>query len=74
MRNGVQYLSFAAAGFLCLIVALGVLQYALFGALFALSAGKLRFWLFPNLFEDVGFFESFMPLYDYTYTGTKKKD
>lgn len=74
MRNGVQYLSVAAAGFLVFIVGLGATQYVLFGLLFALSAGKLKLWIFPNLFEDVGFFESFMPVYDYTYTGgTKKK-
>merc|ERR1711956_147678 len=67
MRLGVHYLSIAAAGFLVFIIAL----------LFALSAGKLRFWIFPNLTEDVGFFESFWPIYDYTYTGavrSKAKD
>merc|ERR1712133_292824 len=69
MRTGVHYLSMGAAGFLLLIMGIGVLKYLLFALLFALSAGKLSFWLFPNLTEDVGFFESFMPLYDYTYTG-----
>merc|ERR1719232_1405758 len=58
-----------AAGFLLLIMGIGVLKYLLFALLFALSAGKLSFWLFPNLTEDVGFIESFMPIYDYTYTG-----
>merc|ERR1712179_891555 len=48
---------------------IGVLKYLMFALLFALSAGKLSFWLFPNLTEDVGFLESFMPIYDYTYTG-----
>ena len=48
-------------------------MYILFALLFALSGGKLRFWLFPNLTEDVGFFESFVPVYDYTYTGKQKK-
>ncbi len=69
MRKGVHYLSVAAAGFLILIIGLGILKYIVFGLLFVLSGGKLRFWVFPNLTEDVGFFESFMPLYDYTYTG-----
>ena len=45
----------------------------MFGILFALSAGKLKFWIFPNLTEDVGFIESFWPIYDYTYTGGSKK-
>merc|ERR1711902_407783 len=69
MRTVVHYLSMGAAGFLLLIMGIGVLKYLLFALLFALSAGKLSFWLFPNLTEDVGFIESFMPIYDYTYTG-----
>jgi hypothetical protein len=31
-----------------------------------------QFWIFPNLTEDVGFFESFWPVYVYTYTKPKK--
>jgi len=69
MRTGVHYLSMGAAGFLLLIMGIGVFKYIMFALLFALSAGKLSFWMFPNLTEDVGFMESFMPLYDYTYTG-----
>ena len=34
--------------------------------------GKLKFWIFPNLTEDVGFFESFVPVYVYTYDKPKK--
>ena len=66
-------MSIAAAGFLVFIIGLGVLKYVVFALLFVLSAGKLRLWIFPNLTEDVGFFESFWPLYDYTYTGPKSK-
>jgi len=36
--------------------------------------GKLKLWIFPNLTEDVGFFESFVPMYEMTWTGSKKKD
>lgn len=72
MRLGVHYLSIGAAGFLLLIIGLAVLKYIIFAILFALSAGKLKFWIFPNLTEDVGFFESFMPVYDYTYIGGDK--
>merc|ERR1712029_475070 len=73
MRLGVHYLSIAAAGFLVFIIALAIVKYIIFAILFALSAGKLKFWIFPNLTEDVGFFESFMPVYDYTYIGGDKK-
>jgi len=72
MRLGVHYLSIAAAGFLVFIIALAVVKYIIFAILFALSAGKLKFWIFPNLTEDVGFLESFMPMYDYTYIGGNK--
>ena len=54
------------------IIALAVVKYIIFAILFALSAGKLKFWIFPNLTEDVGFLESFMPMYDYTYIGGNK--
>ena len=74
MRQGVHYLSLAAAGFLGFIIGLGVFKYILYGILYLLTFGKLGFWLFPNLTEDVGFFESFVPAYEYTYTGGRKKD
>jgi len=74
MRLGVHYLSIGAAGFLVAIIALAIIKYIIFGLVFLLSAGKLKFWIFPNLTEDVGFFESFLPIYDYTYTGPQKKD
>ena len=38
----------------------------------AIFIGKLKFWIFPNLTEDVGFFESFVPVYVYTYDKPKK--
>lgn len=53
---------------------MAVLKYLIFGLLFALSGGKLKFWIFPNLTEDVGFFQSFYPIYDYTYIETVKKE
>merc|ERR1711881_256212 len=75
MRQGVYYLSVAAAGFLVFIIVLAIIKYIIYVLLFIFTAGKLKFWIFPNLTEDVGFFESFWPIYDYTYTGmslTKK--
>jgi hypothetical protein len=37
-----------------------------------IRAQKTQFWIFPNLTEDVGFLESFWPIYVYTYTKPKK--
>jgi len=73
MRQGVYYLSVAAAGFLIFIIVLAIIKYIIFIILFLGSAGKLKFWIFPNLTEDVGFFESFWPIYVYTYHGPKKE-
>merc|ERR1712014_496503 len=73
MRQGVYYLSVAAAGFLVFIIVLAIIKYIIFVLLFIGSAGKLKFWIFPNLTEDVGFFESFWPIYVYTYDKHKKE-
>merc|ERR1711976_1082463 len=72
MRQGVYYLSVAAAGFLVFIIVLAIIKYILFVLMFILTAGKLKLWIFPNLTEDVGFFESFVPVYVYTYDKPKK--
>ena len=66
------YLSVAAAGFLVFIIELAIIKYILFCILFIATAGKLKLWIFPNLTEDVGFFESFVPVYVYTYDKPKK--
>eukprot|EP00092_Neocalanus_flemingeri_P017568 GFUD01019009.1.p1 GENE.GFUD01019009.1~~GFUD01019009.1.p1 ORF type:complete len:345 (-),score=147.16 GFUD01019009.1:877-1911(-) len=72
MRQGVYYLSVAAAGFLVFIIVLAIIKYIVFVIVFLGSAGKLKLWIFPNLTEDVGFFESFWPMYVYTYEKPKK--
>ena len=69
VRHGAHWLAFLAAGFMVGVLGLAVLKYALFALLYGLSGGKLKFWLLPNLTEDVGFVKSFWPLYGYKYTG-----
>lgn len=63
VREGVYYLSLAGATFLGAILAIALLKYVIFGLIWACTFGKVQFWLFPNLTEDVGFLESFAPLY-----------
>ncbi|KAH8255503.1 hypothetical protein KR038_004768, partial [Drosophila bunnanda] len=72
LRKGVYYLSIAAAGFLVFILALTVFRLIVFTIVWALTGGKLHFWIFPNLTEDVGFFESFWPLYESNYNSEGK--
>ncbi|XP_037957978.1 translocation protein SEC62 isoform X3 [Teleopsis dalmanni] len=76
LRKGVYYLSIAAAGFLVFILALTVIRLIIFSIVWGLTGGKLHFWIFPNLTEDVGFFASFWPLYESKYTNNidKKND
>nr|CDS24278.1 Translocation protein SEC62 [Echinococcus granulosus] len=62
-RQGAYYatlVAFTLLGFLLFLATLRALMYTL---LLLLSLGRLRLWLFPNLFADCGFFESFQPLY-----------
>jgi len=63
VREGVYYLSLAGASFLGAILGLAVLKYILYAVVWIASFGKVQFWFFPNLTEDVGFFESFVPVY-----------
>lgn len=63
VREGVYYLSLAGCGFLGGIIFLAVIKYIFFSLLYILSMGSVEFWLFPNLTEDVGFVESFIPIY-----------
>ena len=43
------------------------MRYVFFAIVWVLTWGKHRFWLFPNLTEECGFFESFVPLYTHEY-------
>lgn len=63
IRTWVYYLCIAGLIFLSSILGLIVLSHFVYYTLRLLTFGKLHFWLLPNLTEDVGFFESFWPLY-----------
>ena len=71
LRTAVWYLSIALLGFIVAIAIIAVIRLILFIiTMFALSPG---IWLFPNLFEDVGFFESFVPLWAWQKVPKPKK-
>ncbi|XP_012258966.2 translocation protein SEC62 [Athalia rosae] len=69
IRQGVYHISVTAAGFLGFILALAVIRVIVFCLLWVLTLGRHHLWLLPNLAEDVGFFPSFWPLYQYEYCG-----
>ncbi|KAK7208560.1 translocation protein Sec62-domain-containing protein [Myxozyma melibiosi] len=71
LRLGVWYLSVGALGLLGLFFAMAIFRLILFGiTYFVVSPGL---WIFPNLFEDVGFFDSFKPLYAWNEEKKPKK-
>lgn len=50
------------------------MRYVFFAIVWVLTAGKHHFWLLPNLTEECGFFESFVPLYTHEYKGNKPEE
>lgn len=61
LRLGVWYLSMGMLGLLGLFFAMAIFRLILFVAtVFTIPPGL---WLYPNLFEDVGFFDSFRPVW-----------
>ncbi|RUS80292.1 hypothetical protein EGW08_011930 [Elysia chlorotica] len=71
VRIGVYYISLSAAGFVGFILSLVVIRLILFCCIWVLTFGKHHFWFLPNLTEDVGFFDSFKPLYKHDYVSNK---
>ena len=61
LRLGVWYLSMGMLGLLGLFFAMALFRLILF--LITMFTNAPGLWLYPNLFEDVGFFDSFKPLW-----------
>lgn len=71
LRVGVWYLSMACLGLLGLFFAMAIFRLILFViTMFAVPPGL---WLYPNLFEDVGFFDSFRPVWGWQETPESRK-
>ncbi|KAF2222806.1 translocation protein Sec62-domain-containing protein [Elsinoe ampelina] len=71
LRLGVWYLSMGALGLLGLFFGMAIVRLILFIiTMFAVPPGL---WLYPNLFEDVGFFDSFKPLWAWQETKESRK-
>ena len=52
---------------MCVYVLFFPVRVVIFAIVWLMTWGKLTFWLFPNLTEDVGFFDSFRPVYQCTF-------
>jgi len=71
MRVGVWYLSMACLGLLGLFFAMAIFRLILF--VITMFVAPPGLWLYPNLFEDVGFFDSFKPVWGWQETAEDKK-
>ncbi|KAJ1834506.1 Translocation protein S62 [Coemansia sp. RSA 2711] len=71
LRNGTWYLSMLALGLLGLLFATAIVRLIVY--IITVLAYPKGLWIFPNLFEDVGFFESFVPLYAWEVAKDAKK-
>ncbi|KIW16468.1 hypothetical protein PV08_06522 [Exophiala spinifera] len=66
LRLGAWYLSVGAMGLIGVFFAMSIVRLILFILTFFLAPPGL--WLYPNLFEDVGFFDSFRPVWGWHET------
>ncbi|PWN29641.1 translocation protein, partial [Jaminaea rosea] len=62
MRLGVWYLSIGLLGLIGAFFILAIIRLILWAGSAIIGKG---FWLFPNLFADVGFVDSFIPLWEW---------
>lgn len=63
MRNMTWYVMMLLVAFLVFLVVISIIRLIVFGiTYFTLPPGV---WIFPNLYEDVSFIDSFIPLWDW---------
>ncbi|XP_022337571.2 translocation protein SEC62-like isoform X2 [Crassostrea virginica] len=74
LRVAVYYVSLVGASFVGFILFLAVVRGILFCVLWTLTLGKVHLWILPNLTEDVGFFDSFKPLYTYKVISKEEQE
>ncbi|KAM0787855.1 hypothetical protein ACM66B_003908 [Microbotryomycetes sp. NB124-2] len=70
MRVGVWYLSIAVLGLIGLFFGLAIVRLIVW--LITVVAVRPGIWIFPNLFADVGFVDSFIPLWSWDLPPPKK--
>ena len=71
MRSGMGISAWILCGVIGFLLILIVVRVVLYYLLYAVTFGKCHFWLLPNLHEDCGVVESFMPFYSFESKKTK---
>lgn len=69
LKRLVSYTAYPVLAFVVVLIVLSIVRLVVFCVTFFTHYPGI--WLFPNLFADVGFFESFVPLWAYHGTDTK---
>ncbi|KAK0551257.1 Translocation protein S62 [Tilletia horrida] len=70
MRLGVWYLSMGVLGIIGLFFGLAIFRLIFY--VITIVVARPGIWIFPNLFEDVGFVDSFIPLWAWDVPPPKK--
>ncbi|KAJ7064972.1 translocation protein [Mycena amicta] len=71
MRQGVYYLSMGMLGLIALFFAIAIVRLVFY--IITVLVASPGIWIFPKLFADVGFVESFIPLYEWDLPKKKSK-
>ncbi|KAF7319019.1 Translocation protein [Mycena chlorophos] len=71
MRQGVYYLSMGMLGLIGLFFAIAIVRLIFY--IITVIVASPGIWIFPKLFADVGFVESFIPLYEWDLPKKKSK-
>ena len=72
LRLGVYYLTWGLLGLLGLFFAMAIFRVILFGVTYFVASPGL--WLFPNLWEDVSFMDSFKPVWSWHEVSRVEED
>jgi len=71
MRLGTWYLSIGVLGLIGIFFGIAIVRLVIY--IVTIIATPPGVWIFPKLFADVGFVESFIPLYEWDYPKKKSK-
>lgn len=72
LKRSVSYIRYPLGGFIAFLFVIGVIRLIVFGITYLTAPPGL--WILPNLFAECGFFESFVPLYEWAGCGPADGD
>eukprot|EP00117_Sycon_ciliatum_P029101 scpid90554/ scgid23254/ Translocation protein SEC62; Translocation protein 1 len=73
-RVGAYYVCLGLAALLGLLLLAELLRIVIFAGIWLTTWGRVHFMILPNLYEDVGFWDSFRPAFSLEYMGKDLDD